>query len=215
MEITERLLDNKDWISLLLLGVVFLLVAANTINARRLKQLFALPYNDFYLINFSTPIWHAFNVLLFIASNIILGLFIYLLVARFYPDKTLFTSYIYIKILGFIFAYWSVKYLMGKFVAYLFGIEKWQKKLMFIKISYFFSSSLYLFFFVVFAIYFFNQKSVFLDITIGFYSMLLLIRYFHFLRINKTDITSNLFYFILYLCALEIAPLFIAIKIGT
>jgi len=214
MNVVERFLDNNDWMTLVLLGIAFLLVAANLLNARRLRYLLSLPYTDLYILNFGPPIWHAFNVLLFIFSNLIISIFIYLLVAQFYSDKILFTSYLFLKINSFILGYWFIKYSLGKFIAYLFEIEKWQKKIIFIKISYFFSSSIYLFIFLIFAIYFFKNSTAYLYTTIGFYSILLLIRYFHFLRILKKEIASNLFYFILYLCALEIAPLCIAIKIS-
>lgn len=215
MDVVARFTDNNDWMTLLLLGVAFLLVSANLLDTKRLRHLFALPYTDLYLVNFSPPIWQAFNMLLFLLSNLIVSLFIYLLVAQFYPDKVLYTSYLFVKIIGAVLGYWLIKYLVGTFLAYLFEVEKWQKRIIFIKMSYFFSSSIYLLVFVIFGIYCFKNNENFLYITIGFYSILLLIRYFHFLRIHKTEIASNLFYFILYLCALEIAPLCIAIKIST
>jgi len=215
MELTERLVDNKDWITLLFLGISLLIVMASFLNARRLKQLFALPYNDLYLVNYDSNIWHPFNILLFVIANLILGLFIYLGMTEFYPDKVLFTSNLFLKILGLLMIYWMFKYLSGLLVAFLFEIKKWQKKMTFVKISYFFSSSLYLLVFLIFSVYSFTNSTTFLIIIISFYSILLLIRYFHFLRIHRRDIIANLFYFILYLCALEIAPLLIAIKIGT
>jgi hypothetical protein len=214
MEAIERIVDNNDWMTLLLLGIVFLIVIASLINYKRLQQLFALPYNDYYLLNYSPPIWNSFNTSLFIASNLILSLFVYLFIEAFYPNKIFFSYAPFIRILSIVFGYWVFKYGIGKLISYLFELQNWQKSLIFTKISYFFSVNLYLLIFLVFVLYFFEKQAVYILIFFGLYAILLLIRYYHFLRLYKREIFSHLFYFILYLCALEIAPLLIAIKIG-
>jgi len=214
MEALERVIVSKDWTTLLILVIVFLIVVSNFIDQKRLQQLFTIPFDSSYRLNFTHQIWHVFNILFFIASNLILGLFIYAILQHFYPDTIAFTSRPYIRIVGLLLLYWLFRYGIGKLIAYLFEIEKIHNQITFIKMSYFFSSSVYLLVFLLFDLYFFESRTYYIYVVLGFYLILLLIRYLQLLSLYKRQIVLHLFYFILYLCALEIAPLLIAVKIG-
>lgn len=214
METIERIIVDKDWISLLLLGVVFLIVLLNFINQKRLQKLLFLPFNDSYRLNYSQQTWHIFNILFFVVSNLILSLFVYVVILHFSPARIVNTANPYFRILSLVLIYWIFRYGLGKLMAFLFEIKKTQNKVAFMKMSYLFSSSLYLLLFLIIIIYYSNFKAFLINITIAFYAVLLLVRYVRFINIYKRLISTHLFYFILYLCALEIAPLFIAIKIG-
>ncbi len=214
METIERIIVDKDWISLLLLGVVFLIVLLNIINQKRLQKLLFLPFNDSYRLNYSQQTWHIFNILFFVVSNLILSLFVYVVILHFSPARIVNTANPYFRILSLVLIYWIFRYGLGKLMAFLFEIKKTQNKVAFMKMSYLFSSSLYLLLFLIIIIYYSNFKAFLINITIAFYAVLLLVRYVRFINIYKRLISTHLFYFILYLCALEIAPLFIAIKIG-
>ena len=214
MDALERVTINRDWITLTILGIVFLVVLANFVDRKRLQQLFLLPFDTSYRLNFKHQIWHPFNVLFFIASNLIVSLFIYKTAQHFYPDTIVFSPSTYFRILTLLMLYWVFRYALGKLIAYLFEIEKIHNQITFIKMSYFFSSALYLLVFLLFTFYFFESQLYYIYIVIGFYTLLLLIRYFQFIAQYKSLIVFHLFYFILYLCALEIAPLVIAFKIG-
>ncbi len=208
MEAIARISTNQDWITLLLLGVLFFIVLASLIDRERLKQLFVLPFTNYYLLNYDTRIWNIFNTSLFIASNLILALFIYLVQNHFG------TSISFYNILSTILLYWFLKYTSGKLIATLFNLKKLQSLWVFIKASYFFSSTLYLLIFLFFAVYFFKMNRNFLIVMGVVYGILLIIRYYHFIDQYKRDIIPHFFYFILYLCALEIAPLLIVLKIS-
>ena len=56
-------------------------------------------------------------------------------------------------------------------------------------------------------------KSATLKITILFFIIMLVFRYVLLLINNKKLILNNLFYFILYICTLEIAPLILILKL--
>ncbi len=213
MEALERITNNQDWITLLLLGVLFLIVSASLIDNERLKQLFALPFNSYYLVGYPTENWKPFSLVLFLAGNLTLGLLIYLLLSNqvFTEVKT---PVPFGKILLLMLLYWGVKFSTGKFIAFIFEIKNIQSKWSFVKTSYFLSSNLYLLPLLIFSFYLFRNKSSFLEITATLYALLLIIRYYHFINQYKREITTYFFYFILYLCALEIAPLLIVLKIG-
>ncbi len=214
MEALDRIFVSNDWTTLLILGIAFLVVLSNFIDHKRLQQLFSMHIDASYRLNFTPRIWHIFNVFFFAAANLIVALFIYRVLLHFYPDTIAFASKPYFRIVVLLLVYWTFRYGMGKLIAYLFEIEKMNIQIAFLKMSYFFSSSLYLLLFLVFEIYFFDDQTKFIYVVLGFYAFLLLIRYFHFITLYKSQILFQFFYFILYLCALEIAPLLLAVKIG-
>jgi len=199
---------------MLLLNIVVLLVLVNLINQKRFRSLFVLPYNNMYTITYNQSFLNIFNILLFITSNLTLNLFIYLLLQTFYPDKFLAYNYLYIHITILNILYWIIRYSLEFFVSYIFDLRAWQQKVTLIKMSYFFSSTLYLLIFLIFIIYTPSYKVTLLYITSAFYFILVVVRYYHFIRVYKNELITYLFYFILYLCALEIAPLLMAIKFG-
>jgi len=214
MESINRNIISSDWITLLLLGIVFLIVVANFVNQKRLHSLFALPYNKAYRHNYSDDTWQVFNILFFIISNLILGLYLLILIQKYNSSFIAYSSHPFIKIVFYIVLYWVFKYSIGKLIAVLIGIQKIQSKASNIKMSYFFSSTLYLLVFLIFIVYYFESNILFFIVTFGFFVVLLLIRYAQFLIYFKNTISFHIFYFILYLCTLEIAPLLIVIKIG-
>ncbi|HIP48180.1 MAG TPA: DUF4271 domain-containing protein [Lutibacter sp.] len=214
MEIINRISANNDWVTLIILGILFLVVLANFTDQKRLRLLFALPYNKFYRLQYSTHTWDFFNGLFFVISILTLSLFIFLSVQKLNPNFIAYNSNPYIKIVGIILGYWIFRYVLGIIVAYLFEIKKTQNQAIFIKMSYYYSASLYLLIFLIFSLYFFDFHVNFIYFTVAFFIVFFLIRYVNFLVFFKRQISSHLFYFILYLCTLEIAPILIAIKIG-
>lgn len=214
METIKRISINNDWVTLIILGIIFMVVLANFIDQKRLRQLFALPYNKAYRLTYPPNTWDFFNGLFFFISSLTLGLYVYFVIQKLNPNLIAYTANPFIKIMGLIFAYWIFRYGVGKALAYFFEIKKVQNKATYIKMSYYYSASLYLLLFLIFSLYFFDFHLYFIYITMGFFSIFLTIRYLNFILFFKRRISSHLFYFILYLCTLEIAPLLIAIKIG-
>ncbi|NQV78269.1 MAG: DUF4271 domain-containing protein, partial [Lutibacter sp.] len=65
----------------------------------------------------------------------------------------------------------------------------------------------------VLSVYLSEYKGLLFEITFLVFLLVLILRYVLILLNNKKLIFNNLFYFILYLCALEIAPLIIVLKL--
>ncbi len=214
MQPIKRAFINTDWITLLLLLVVFLLVLVSIMDKKRIRDLFALPYNNFYIIQYKQEFFSVFNSILFSAANLIVSLFIYLFIIKFIPTITVIPLYLYLAILSVLVLYWAMRYGLERLISFLFEIEELKNKATFIKMSYFYSSTLYLLVGTIFTFYTREFRLEFLHLSLVIFIILLLIRYYHFIRIYKSYIFSHLFYFILYLCALEIAPLFVVAKIG-
>jgi len=214
MESIDRIVISNDWVTLLILGIVILIVVANFVDQKRLHSLFVLPFNKSYRLNYSNETWQIFNFLFFVISNLILSLYLFVIIQKFNPNFIAYSSYPFLKIVLFVIIYWVFRYSIGKLTAVLFEIKKINNEASFIKMSYYYSSTLYLLIFLIFSLYFFESNTLFLYITSSFFVVLLLLRYLYFLNYFKSFISSHFFYFILYLCTLEIAPLLIVFKIG-
>lgn len=217
MKAIDRVIINNDWLTFIFLGILFFVVLANYLDKNRLRQLAVLPFNRLYFSNFentSDNLRKGFTLFLFFSSNLTLSIFLYLLIQKSYPSFFKLYSNPFLIIVGMIFAYWVFKYLISKMAAWVFELEKVHSKAVYIKLSYFLSIQFYLFLLLIFAIYFFEPNGNFIQFVLAIYVLLLLFRYLQFLNIMKKVIFVNLFYFILYLCTLEIAPFMILYKWG-
>jgi hypothetical protein len=215
MEAIERIDINNDWITFILLVVLFIFTMINFLDKKRLHQLIILPFNTFYFSAYEKThdnLMRAFTWLLFISSNLILGLFFYFLFQHFYPEQFELQKHPFLNILGISLLYWLFRFIIGNLFAFIFDVEKEQKNAVYVKMSYFFSINFYLFVLLIFGVYNFGWEGTYLKIVLGIYVILLTLRYYRYLvSINKL-MFYNLFYFILYICTLEIAPLLIAYK---
>jgi len=217
MKAIERVIINNDWLTFIFLGILFLVVLANYLDKNRLRQLAVLPFNSLYFTNFentSDNLRKGFTIFLFISSNLTLSIFLYLLFHKLYPSFFKHYNHPFVIILGMVFGYWALKYLISLIAAWIFELEEVRRKVVYIKLSYFLSFQFYLFLLLIFAIYFFESSSNFIQYVLGIYLVFLLVRYFQFLRAMKKMIFVNLFYFILYICTLEIAPFMVLYKWG-
>ncbi len=111
--------------------------------------------------------------------------------------------------LGIIAIYIAVKFLLDYLLISLFSITDSLRYFIFSKSRYLYAMCLLLFPFIIIATYAIKNN----NLLIAVFFLLLLIRFLLILYNNKKLIISHLFYFILYFCALEIAPLFIIYKI--
>jgi hypothetical protein len=75
------------------------------------------------------------------------------------------------------------------------------------KMSY--RSYISIFLFPIIAVIYYNNFNIYLVISIGVFLIIYnIITYLNILKYFKEKLFSNLFYFILYLCTLEIAPFY-------
>jgi hypothetical protein len=109
--------------------------------------------------------------------------------------------------------YFGFRFVLGFSLAYVLNLTNVYKKILFEKINYFNALILWIIPPLLFLIYTDKNQNLFLWITIILLVILLILRYGLILNNNKYLIFKNLLYFILYLCALEIAPLLIILKL--
>lgn len=152
--------------------------------------------------------FNTFYTLLFVFSTTVFSLIIALFVSqeseKFNESFSSFTL-----VLGAAFCYFLIKRLLEIVITRLFLIKNSVRFYLISKFSSLYSVS-FLLFILYILIVFSRLNTSFLFYTAGF---LFFVRFLFQVGNNKKLIFSKLFYFILYICAFEIAPLFILFKL--
>ena len=216
MEVIERSSLSQDWITVLLLGVFLILVVARKLYPQRFidfTMLFAT--NKYLLIRGREPqIIDPFNVLLFVVNVVSVTLFIFL----FYSTYTEQVERPQILFLQIATAYATVillKFSLEKVIANILSLDNKMDYYMFYKLSYRNFLALILLPVSIFLTYVWKPGLMVFYICAGFLLLLNLITIVGIYRKNQPYILNNWFYFILYLCALEIGPYYILYKLVT
>ena len=212
MQALERTVIDTNWITILLLLLLVCIFLLKIINSKRLKgNLFSLVKNSFIEteIEEKNTVFNLFESLIFTFSMLVFSLLVYKTVLLYVDDVVLGIN-TYFKIVAFIFSYFLIKWLLEYLFSVLFLINNQVRFFLVSKSSYLFSISFLIFIGIIITEY--TQLN--LKFLIYFTLLLFLFRFVFHLVNNKKLIFSKLFYFILYLCAFEIAPLFILFKLS-
>tara|TARA_R110002049_G_scaffold70608_6_gene182366 strand:- start:777 stop:1421 length:645 start_codon:yes stop_codon:yes gene_type:complete len=205
--------SNELFTILLLVGMVVIAVAKLT-APKRFDDFLLVIVNSKYLKIYTREqkFLDKFDALLF--GNLILGLatFSFIIYRNIYSIKGVDINILFKLIIG-IGAFILIKVLIERLIASIFEIDKLIDQYLFQKISYKNYLGLLLLPINAILLFSFNNSLVFVYISIG---LLLLVNIMGLITSFKTHqslIKHNLFYFILYLCALEIAPYLILYKV--
>ena len=146
-----------------------------------------------------------FTVFLFIVQIVSFSFFIHLLLTSFgYTIKTDWISFI--QVFTFLTVFILSKYLIEKIIGTAFDIEEFVEQFNLQKVSYRTFIGLFL---LPFNCFLFYNDSISHNLMLFFLFIILIINILTYLLSIKNYqnlLIGNLFYFILYLCALEIAP---------
>ena len=155
-----------------------------------------------------TSFFNPFQSILFLFSILVLSLVIFNLSIHF-KGVTIRSFSNFCIYFGGIFGYIMLKWLLEYVFSLLFLIKKPIRFFLVSKSSYLYSVSFYLFIVIILVEYSQLNYNSLIYISIALFSIRFLL---HIIN-NKKLIFSKLFYFILYLCAFEIAPLLILFKL--
>ena len=146
-----------------------------------------------------------FTILLFIVQIISFSFFIQLVLNFFgYVSKTDWV--IFIRIFTFFGIFVLSKFLIEKIVATIFNIEEFAEQFNLQKVSYRTFIGLILLPINIYLFYNNTSSNILIYFTIAVILIINLFSYLVSLKIYQNLLIGKLFYFILYLCALEIAP---------
>ncbi|HKX87202.1 MAG TPA: DUF4271 domain-containing protein [Flavobacterium sp.] len=207
IELIPRIVENKDWITIVFIVTIGLVVITRAAFENRFSDFVSLLVNNKYLKVYkdTSNLMSWFTILLFFVQLISFSFFILLVLSYFgYTTKTNWVSFI--QIFTFLSFFVLSKFLIEKIIAASFNIESFIEQFNLFKVSYRTYVGLLLLP-VNIVLFYTNLMNSY--VILGVLVILLItnaVTYLVSLRNYQNLLLSKLFYFILYICALEIAP---------
>lgn len=216
-EAKEIIHQNHHWVSLVFLAILIFLTWAKVLYKDRLLHTASLFFANKYLFIYfnkeKNDVINLFQFLLFIVQLLVLALLLYFANNLWQFSDRLNALNGYLLLVAGVGLYFCLRFLIGLFLAEIFNIKSKYNRIVYDKVSYFNNLILWILPFIMLSAYANIYKEYFFKITFFVLIILLILRYVLVLVNNKKLIVNNLFYFILYICALEIAPLAIILKL--
>jgi len=215
MDIIAREIIGTDWITIVIMVCLVLLTTAKLINSARFLEFVMLFNTNKYIVlnQKGNKLSTLFNGVLILVQVLSVCLFIYLCADVLQWQRDAIDMIFYFKIASLYLFVLICKILVEKIISTLFSIEVLIEDYLFYKISYRNFLGVILLPLNLIFIYAVKPSEIILYILIGSLSILNLIVFISFFKKNENIILNHMFYFILYLCALEIAPYFILYKL--
>lgn len=166
-------------------------------------------YKGFVDIEFEerVSIFNPFYIILYIFCITAINLFVFVILKNSTVDLFFAQDFLWFFLL--ITSYFLLKKIAEFGLKLVLNLPDVVSYYLHTKSSYLYSISFYLFLGIIL----FTYTNASINWYLFFLIICLIIRYFTLFINNKNMIISYLFYFILYLCAFEIAPLFILYKL--
>ncbi|WP_026724455.1 DUF4271 domain-containing protein [Flavobacterium sasangense] len=207
IQLHDRIIESKDWATILFIICVAIIAINKTISSVRFNEFVRLAYSDKYtkIYRDSSNLMSGFTISMFVLQLISFSFFTLLVLNQFNrAEKTDFI--IYIQIFTFLSVFILSKFLIEKIIATAFKIEEFNEQFNLLKVNY----RAYFGFILlpVNIILFYNS----FDSDWFFWTLLITLitinitTYLVALKLYQNLLLRKIFYFILYLCTLEIAP---------
>jgi hypothetical protein len=204
-----RITDNKDWATFLFILSFAIIAITKSIYENRFGDFMNLLFSDKYskVYRDGSHLKSGFTISLFFAQVISFAFFIQLSLNLFgYGSKTDFI--LYIQITTFLIFFILSKYLVEKIIATAFNIEEFVEQFNMQKITYRTYIGLIILPINIILFYYDTISRNIPLIIISIILVLNMLAYLISIKKYQNLIFGKLFYFILYLCTLEIAPYF-------
>ncbi len=211
MEPIVRTTGTIDWITILLFASLVFVVVAKGLFYGRFLNFMILPFNNKYVFmyNKKDKLRNWFHVFITIFQLINFSLFAYLArnILLDLPHDA--NPLEFLIIMGFVFLFCTVKVFLQLSNGFIFGSSKPFSEIVFKKLSYLNYSGLIMFLANVILSFVINDSKIVVFVAILLILLINVIGWVTALQNHQKFIATHFFYFILYLCALEIAPLVI------
>lgn len=206
----EPILRNTyaiDWITVVLFSSLLFVVIAKGIFYGRFLNFIILPFNNKYVFmyNKKDKLLNWFHIFFTIFQVLNFSLFIYLARHVLFRPEDAFYPAIYFIILGLVTIFLIAKVLLQLGNGFVFN-NKTISEFIFKKISYLNYSGMVMFLANVMLTYVLKDSKAVVYVSIFLILLINCIGWVTVIRNHQKFIASNFFYFILYLCALEISP---------
>lgn len=206
-QLHPRILENKDWATLLFVLTFAVVAMTKSAYETRFSEFSKLIFSDKYakIYRDNSHMRSSFTVGLFFVQIVSYAFFILLTINIFgYAEKT--DWILFIRIATFLLYFILGKYLIEKIVATSFNIDEFVELFNLQKVTY--RTYIGVLILPINAIlFYYNNIPKIVPLTIiGISLCISVYSYFISIKTYQNAIIGKLFYFILYLCALEIAP---------
>lgn len=207
MLLYERAVGSKDWATILFVLCLVIIAVNRSVFEGRFTEFAKLAYSDKYIKIYkdSGNMLSSFTISLF-TVQVISYTFLAQYLLSYYKIVELTSWISFIQIFTFITVFILGKYLVEKIVATSFNIEEFNELFNLHKVNY--RAYIGLLLLPVNIVLYYNREPLpfVLYIILGIIITGTIISYLVSLRLYQNLILGKLFYFILYLCTLEIAP---------
>ena len=202
-----RTMEPRDWATIIFVVALILVAVAKTAFENRFSDFTKLIVSDKYIKIYrdSSQLMTGFNVLLFLVQLVSISFFIQLVLSYFgYVLKT--DWIVFVQIFTFLTVFVLSKFLVEKIIATSFNMEEFTEQFNLQKVSYRTYIGLLVLPIDIVLFYNHNPPKILIFLFIIVVLAINLLTYLISLKNYQNFLLGRLFYFILYLCALEIAP---------
>ncbi|WP_433834049.1 DUF4271 domain-containing protein [Flavobacterium anhuiense] len=206
-QLHPRIIENKDWATLLFVVTFAVVAMTKSAYETRFSEFSKLIFSDKYakIYRDNSHMKNSFTVGLFFVQIVSFAFFILLTMNIFgYAAKT--DWLLFIQIATFLLYFILGKYLIEKIVAASFNIDDFVELFNLQKVTYRTYIGVLILPINAVLFYYSNIPKIVPLAIIGISLCISVYSYFISIKTYQNVIIGKLFYFILYLCALEIAP---------
>jgi len=205
--------SNEIFTVLIILGIFFI-ASAKLLSPKRFNEFVLVLGNSKYLKIYSREqkFLDMFDGLLFVNLIISISVFVFLVYQKFVDNMNPSVGLLFKLIFG-LAVFILIKVLIERLVGSLFEIDSLIDHYLFQKISYKNLIGIILIPINALLIYSLDSNKIAIFIIIGLLFAISIIGLITSIKSYQSLIKNNLFYFILYLCALEIAPYLVLYKV--
>lgn len=202
-----RTIGARDWATIVFVLLIATVVVVKSVFETRFQEFMRLAFSEKYIKVYrdSSYLMSGFTIFLFVVQLASLAFFVQLMLHHFFHTSKI-DGILYIQILTFLSVFVLSKFLIEKIIGTAFSIEEFTDQYNLQKVSY--RTYVGLLLLPVNLILFYNSDPS--NFLIYFLIVVILLAnvltYALSLKNYQNLLLSKLFYFILYLCALEIAP---------
>lgn len=194
--------------------VLLLLTFARTLYARRFSEWIQLSVTDKYFAMEGkvNAFFHPFNMMLFGVQVLAFSMLIYQYLGVAVPN----TGEGFLKYLQIVAGYTvfvTFKFYLEKLIAHVLDFEALLDRYLYEKLSYLNLMAVVLMVILPFLSFSLEAQKVFYLVLFGVLALFYLLILFSTVKRNQELLFRHFFYFILYLCALELAPLVILYQV--
>jgi len=208
MEPVHRVINNIDWITAIIFSSILFMVIAKNLFYNRFLNFIILPFNNKYIFmyNKKDKLLNWFNIFFTIFQLLNFSLFIYLASTILSSSESDLYPVVFSIILGFLFLFLFGKILLQMGGGFVFNNNKIISEFIFKKLSYLNYSSIIMLAANIILTYVLKDSKIVVFIAIFLIVVVNVVGWITIIKNYQKLISGYFFYFILYLCALEIAP---------